>query len=101
MRAAVLLEVVEGVAEQLALDAQHRAAEHVQQPAVGVVREARVVAARRQALDRLVVQTDVEDGLHHPGHRGGRARAHRHQQRVAGRAEAAAHRLLEGLRGAR
>ena len=96
-RAAVLLEVVEGVAEQLALDAQHRAAEHVQQPPVGVVREAGVVAARRQTLDRLVVETDVEDGLHHPGHRGGRPRAHRHQQRVAGRAEAAAHRLLEGL----
>src|SRR3712207_7988055 len=33
-----------------------------------------------QPAHRLVVEADVEDGLHHPGHRGGGAGAHGDQQ---------------------
>ena len=67
---------VEGVGEVLAVDAEHGGAEHLQQPAVGVQREALVLALPGEARDRLVVEADVEDGLHHPGHRELRARAH-------------------------
>src|SRR5262249_43902917 len=34
-----------------------------------------------------IVEAQVEDGVHHARHRGARARAHRHQQRVLGVAE--------------
>jgi hypothetical protein len=61
------------------------------------VGEPGVVAAGRQPPDGVVVETDVEDGLHHPGHRELRARPDADQQRVARSAEAAAHRLLERL----
>ena len=90
------LERVQRLGEHAGVDAQHRAAEHLQQPAIGVVREP-LVAARdlRQALDRLVVEPDVEDGLHHPRHGELRARPHRHQQRVLRIAQLLAARLLQ------
>ena len=86
---------VERVLEVLAVDAEHRLAEHLDQAAVGVEREPLVAGLRGQPAHRLVVQPDVQDGLHHPGHRELRARAHRHQQRVVGLAQPLAHRLLE------
>ena len=70
-------------------------AEHLDQSAVGVPGEPLVVGELRQRLDRLVVQADVEDGLHHPRHRELRAGAHRHQQRLVRIAEVAADGLLD------
>ena len=54
-------------------------------------------SAWRGALDRRVVQPEVEDRVHHPGHRERRARAHRHQQRIDVVAEPLAHLRFEGL----
>ena len=71
---------------------QHGLAEHLDQPAVGVPGEPLVAGLLGQALHRLVVEADVEDGLHHAGHRELRAGAHRDQQRVVGVAELLAHR---------
>ena len=76
-------------------------AEHLHEAAVGVVGEARVAARVGQALDRLVVQAEVEDRVHHAGHRDRGARAHRHQQRVGRIAEPLADALLERRPGAR
>ena len=86
---------VEGVGEVLAVDAQHGAAEHLQQAAVGVHREPLVLALPGEAGHRGVVEPDVEDGLHHPGHGELGPRPDADQQRVVGVAEPAAHRLLE------
>jgi hypothetical protein len=55
------------------VDAVDDLAEHLQQPPVGVEREPAVAGARRETLDRLVVQAEVEDRVHHPGHRDGGA----------------------------
>ena len=93
--AAVLLQAVEGRGEDLGVDAEHRGAEHLEQPAVGVHREPLVVALLGETAHGLVVETDVEDRLHHPGHRDRGAGADADQQRVAGLAEPASHRLLE------
>ena len=73
-------------------DAAADVAEHLDEAPVGVPGEALVVGPTREPLDRLVVQPEVEDGVHHPGHRLARAAADRDEQRVVGVAQ-----LLVGL----
>ena len=95
LHAALALERRERALEAVRVDPIDDLAEHLDQPAVGVVGEPRVAGARRKALGGLVVQAEVEDRVHHPRHRDGGARAHRDEQRVVGRAEALAGALLE------
>ncbi len=61
--------------EYLALDVEHHVAEHRDEASVAIPGEARVAGAGGQALDRLVVETEVEHGLHHAGHGDTRARS--------------------------
>ena len=94
--APLVLERVQLLVECRRLDAQHRRAEHLEQAPVGVEREPLVTAHRgREAVHALVVEPDVEDGVHHPGHGELRPGAHRHQQRIRGITQTLAHRLLE------
>ncbi len=90
-----LLGRVELALEQLAVDVEHGLAEHLDQPPVGVPGETLVAGLLGQAGDAGVVQPEVQDGVHHPGHRVLPAGAHADQQRVVGVAEGLAHRLLE------
>ena len=62
----------------------HHVGVHHNEAAVGVVDETRVAGFGDEARDRGRAQTAVEDRLHHPGHRGARARADRYQQWVGG-----------------
>ena len=68
---------------------------HLDQPPVGVVGESRVAGRPPERLGGRRVQAEVEDRVHHPGHRDRRARADRDEQRVRGVAEALARLLLE------
>ena len=52
----LLLLAVEHFLKCLLGDVEHDRAEHLNQPAIGVIGEARIVAAPGQPLDRLVVQ---------------------------------------------
>ncbi len=72
-------------------------AEHLHEAAIAVPGKALVLRARGQALDGLVVETEVEHGLHHPGHRHARARAHGDQQGALPVAEPALRHVLELL----
>jgi hypothetical protein len=92
-----LLGLVELGLEQLAVEVEDDAAVHRDEAPVRVVREPLVAGAGGQALDALVVEPQVEDGVHHAGHRELGARPHTHQQRVGGVAQLAAHRRLEPL----
>ena len=83
----LLLLAVEDFFERVLGNVEHDGAEHLNQAAIGVVGEARIVAALGQALDRLVVQAEVEDGVHHAGHGELCARAHADQQRIVGAAQ--------------
>ena len=92
--AEVGLGLLERVVERLAGDVEHDAAVHRQEAAVGVEGEA-LLGAGGEAPDRLVVEAEVEDGVHHPGHREGGAAADAHEQRVGRVAEGAVHEPLE------
>ena len=76
---------------------RHDAAEHLDEAAIRVVSEARIVAALGQAFDRFVVEAEVEDGIHHAGHGELRAGADADQQRIVGAAELLALQFLEAL----
>ena len=82
--AVALLGGVEGVVEALALHVHDDPAEHLDEPAVGVPAEALVAGQRDQALERLLVEPEVEDRVHHPGHGELGARADRDEERVGG-----------------
>jgi hypothetical protein len=97
LRSALRLEVAQRLLEAVRVDAHHDLAVHLDQAAVRVVREARVAGARRQPIHRLVVEAEVEDRVHHPGHGDRRARAHGHEQRVLRVAEALAGPAFEGV----
>jgi len=60
---------------------------HLDEAAIAVPRKARVARCLRQAHDGLVVEPQVEDGVHHPRHRHARARTDRDEQRIGGVAE--------------
>ena len=95
--ALAMLRLVERVLEGVAGHVHHDLAEHLDEPAVGVPGETPVVVGLlREALHRLVVEPEIQDGVHHPRHRELRAAPHAHEQRVVGVSETLAHRLLEG-----
>ena len=95
LRAGGMLGLFERVLEQGAVDTEHDAAVHRDEAAVTVVGEALVGGDGGQALHAGVVEAEVEDSIHHAGHRELGARAHRHQQRVGGVAQLATHLLFE------
>ena len=61
-------------------DIEHDRAEHLNQSPIGVISEAGIAAELGQPLDRLVVQAEVENGVHHAGHREFGARPNTDQQ---------------------
>ncbi len=79
--------VVEDLLEVVVADAEHHVGIHRDEAAVGIVGEALVAGFLCQRLDRLVVEAEVEHGVHHARHRGACARAHRDEQRVLAVAE--------------
>ena len=81
--------------QRIARQAEHDAAIRAQEPPVGVEGETPVPAALRKSQDGPVVQSQVENGLHHPGHGARRPRSHRHQQRIALIPESAPDDVLE------
>ncbi len=92
--ALVLLQVFQHVLKQARIQVQHHVAVHLDKAAIAVVGEALVTAAGGEALHGGVVETQVEHRVHHAGHGGPGAGAHRHQQRIFGVAEAGAHGLF-------
>ena len=77
-----LLVEVEQFLEMLVADAEHDVGIHGDEAAVTVIGKAPVAGFLRQRFHGLVVEAEIEHGIHHAGHRGARARTHRDQQRV-------------------
>ena len=68
--------------ERFVLDAHRGRAEHVDEASVAVVGEADVAGLLGDPLDGGVGEAEVQDRVHHPGHRQRRARADRDEQGV-------------------
>ena len=68
---------------------------HLDQATVRVEGEALVPRGLGKPLGCGVAEAEVENGVHHPGHRDRRARPNRDEQGIAGIAEALAGLLLE------
>src|SRR6059036_218916 len=97
LRLAAALELVQHLGERLLAEIEHHVAVHLDEAAVGIVGEPRVLRALDEALHGLVVQAQVENGLHHAGHRHRGARAHRDEQRITRVAESLLGRALQLL----
>ena len=69
------------------LEFQHDVAVHLHEAAVAVVGEAGVTRFACQAFYHFVVEAEVEDGVHHTGHRGAGTATHAHEQGIGGIAE--------------
>ena len=87
--------------ELVAVDLEHDLGEHLDEAAVRVPGEAIVARLLGQSTHRHVVESEVEHGVHHPGHRERGTRAHRHEQRVVAVAQHLAHLRLELRAGRR
>ena len=92
------LGLLDDLLEAVMVDAEHDAAIHLDEAAIAVPGEARIAGALGEAFDGLVVEAEIEHGIHHAGHRHARAGAHRDQQRIRRVAEAQADRLLDARR---
>jgi hypothetical protein len=76
-------------------EAHHHVAVHLYETAVRVPGKTFVAGLARQPGNRLVIEAEIQDGVHHARHRSARARAHRQQQRIGGVAEFLAHFLFD------
>ena len=93
--AALRLQPLQLRLEAVAVDAVDDLAVHLDQTPVRVEREALVAGRPGEALRRRIAEAEVQDRVHHPGHRDRSPRAHGDEQRVALVAEALARVLLE------
>jgi len=95
LRAVLLLQFghcdFEVVVRQAGRRSHDHVAEHVDEAAVAVPACARVAGALDEAQHRLVVQAEIENGIHHARHGNRGARTHRHQQGVLGIAQLLLH----------
>ncbi len=72
---------------------------HLHETPIRVVDEALVFRHRDEPFRHFVVQSDIEHGVHHAGHRELGPRAARDEQRIAGIPEPLARLTLQGLHG--
>jgi hypothetical protein len=83
------------VLEIVVRDLEDHVAVHLDEAAIGVVRETGVAGLLGEALYGLVVEAEVENRVHHAGHRLSRAGTDGDEERVDGIAQLLAHGLLE------
>ena len=93
--ALAVLEGVEDVLEVMMLEAEHHVRIHRDEAAIAVIGEAAIAGQFGERFDRLVVEAEIEHGVHHARHRGAAAGAHRHQQRILRIAERLAGQLAD------
>ncbi len=77
------------------LETDHHVRIHGNEAAIAVIGETAIARESGQRLDRAVVEAEIEHCIHHAGHRGPRAGAHRDQKRIARIAERLAGQLAD------
>ena len=76
------------------LNSHYDTAVHLQKPPVTVPCKFCITSLDRKRLDNLIINAQVQDGIHHAGHRFARAGTHRKQQRILEIAKLLPHGLL-------
>src|SRR4029078_970185 len=89
------LRSIERVVEALALHVHDDPPEHLDEAAIALPAEPLVAGEGDESVERLLVEAEIEDRVHHPGHRELGARADGHEQRAGRVAQALARRLLD------
>jgi hypothetical protein len=90
-------DLIERVLELLPVYSHHDAAKHGYEAPVCVIGEALVIGFGDEALEGLSVKPQVQDRVHHAGHRELGPGAHGDEERVSGVAESHPHRFLDLL----
>ena len=85
--ALLFLHQVDGALEVLLGNFGYNISKHLDKSAVCIVGKPGVLGECGDALNHLVIEAQVEDGIHHAGHRGSGAGTDRNQQRVFAIAE--------------
>ena len=67
---AALLVLVEHILEQMMFDTQHHVGIHLDEAPIAVEGEPAIARTPGDALDGLVVEAEIQHGVHHAGHRG-------------------------------
>ena len=75
--------------------AHDHVAVHLDETAIAVPGESRVARYLGESFHGLVVEAEVENRIHHAGHRVPRPGTNRHEQGIAARAELLAHLFLD------
>ena len=88
---ALLLVLFERLLEFVMRDAEHDGGIHFDEASVAIEGETLVAAFFGQRADGVVVEPEIEHGVHHARHRGASARAHGDEQRPVG--------IVEGMTG--
>ena len=78
----LVLELAQHVFEGIVIKAEHHVRVHLDETAIAVIGKALVTGTRRKALNRLVVEAEIQHGIHHAGHGYAGSRAHRNEQRI-------------------
>ena len=78
----------------MTFNTKHNAAVHRDETTVRVVCKTLVASDFGETLHALVIQTKVEDSVHHAGHRELGTRTNAHEQRITGIAKLALHGLF-------
>jgi hypothetical protein len=94
-----LLVILQDLLELMVVEPEHDIGVHLDEPPVTVIGKAAVAGLPGDRLDGAVVQTEVEDRVHHARHGDARARADRHQKRMIGIAEFAPGRRADRFHG--
>ena len=95
MHSGLVLVAGKDILERRRLDTQHHTAEYLQEPAVRVVGWALIAHESGQALRYILVDAEVQDGVHHPRHGISGTRTYRYQEWVGRRPEFSPDGLLE------
>jgi len=94
MHAARFLFLLQQVLQHMLVHPHDDIGVHLHEAAVGVVGKTFVTAGGNDPLDRLVVEAEIEDGIHHSRHGGAGSGADRDQQGVDRVAESTSHQFF-------
>ena len=78
----LLLFVLKDFIKHVLGNFQHHVSKHLNQAAIGVVGESRIITSAGERLHALIVKPEIQNRVHHARHGKLRARAHTHQERT-------------------